>query len=256
MQDGAGNGDALALPAREEHAALASQRVVALGQFADEFVRLRGAGGVFHVLLRRFGAAQADVARNGVGKEEGVLKDEGHLLHEGVAGDAAHVAAAHAHAALRCVPKARNEPRHGAFARAGGADQRRDAACRGGEADALQGGGGVLAFTTRVARIALACAVAEADVFKGHAGVLRLLARRGRLGQGRLAEHLLDAVNADARFADQVMQAHQRHDGLGHACANEQRSHPCGEIQPLPRQQPRAQPQQHGQRGQRGKNGY
>ena len=59
-----------------EHAALASQRVVALGQFADEFVRLRGAGGVFHVLLRRFGAAQADVARNGVGKEESVLKDE------------------------------------------------------------------------------------------------------------------------------------------------------------------------------------
>ena len=81
LQDGAGNGDALALTAGKRRAAFADRGGVALWQFGDEIVGVGGAGGVFDVGLRGIGDAQPDVVGNAAGEEEIILEHKGNLRH-------------------------------------------------------------------------------------------------------------------------------------------------------------------------------
>ena len=53
LHQGAGDGDALALPARQSGAAFADDRVVALGQFEDEAVRAGEIGGGDDVAIQK-----------------------------------------------------------------------------------------------------------------------------------------------------------------------------------------------------------
>src|SRR6185295_18212121 len=62
-QEGAGEGDALALAARELDATLADQGRVALGQLGDEVVRVGELGRTLDLRLRRAGLAVGDVLR-------------------------------------------------------------------------------------------------------------------------------------------------------------------------------------------------
>ena len=164
--------------------------LVSPGQGADEVVGLGGPGGGDHVVHRGVGAAEADVVGNAGGEEESVLKDEGHLLHQGVGGHVPHVRAAHPHAAGVHIPEARDEAGHGALAGAGRADQGGDGAGGCGEAHVLQGRDVGLVGCTGVSRCSRAryrrsfgLFVVETDVLEHDAGVAGLLARGRNLGQ-------------------------------------------------------------------------
>ena len=68
--------DALALAAGKRLAALADQRVVAVGQPQDELVRVRGAGGGDDLGARRVRLAVGDVLGDGAEEQERLLQHE------------------------------------------------------------------------------------------------------------------------------------------------------------------------------------
>src|SRR5690606_2376398 len=76
LEERAGDRDALALAAREPHAALAEERVVALGQRANELVGGRRARGRLDLLVARARTSVANVLAHGRAEEHGVLRHE------------------------------------------------------------------------------------------------------------------------------------------------------------------------------------
>ncbi|MMZ60971.1 hypothetical protein D1872_230960 [compost metagenome] len=71
---GAGQRDALLLPARQADAALPDDRVIAFGHSRNKVMR-GGQPGVFHrVLLRQIGIAEGDVSVDRVGEQENILR--------------------------------------------------------------------------------------------------------------------------------------------------------------------------------------
>ena len=75
-QQRAGDGDALALPAREADAALTDHRIVGLRQAGDEAVRVGRPCGRFHLGVARVRLAEANVLRCRAVEEVGVLVDD------------------------------------------------------------------------------------------------------------------------------------------------------------------------------------
>jgi hypothetical protein len=75
-QQRAGDGDALALAARQALAAFADQRIVAVRQAQDEVVGMGGAGGGDDLLARGVGLAVGDVLGNGAEEQEGLLQHQ------------------------------------------------------------------------------------------------------------------------------------------------------------------------------------
>ena len=75
-EDGAGDGKALALPAGEFEAAFADERVVALGKFLDELMRVGAPGGVFNVGGADVTFSVRDVVGNRSIEEEDFLLDD------------------------------------------------------------------------------------------------------------------------------------------------------------------------------------
>ena len=78
-EERAGDRDPLALAARERQAALADQRLVAVGEALDEAVRLRAARRGLDLLARRVGVRVGDVLGHRGGEQEAVVGDEGDL---------------------------------------------------------------------------------------------------------------------------------------------------------------------------------
>ena len=76
LQDGARNGEPLALAARQGHPALADGRVISLVEMADEFGRRRALGGGLDLLHRRGRAAVADVFGNAGTKDRRILRHQ------------------------------------------------------------------------------------------------------------------------------------------------------------------------------------
>jgi hypothetical protein len=77
LQDGAGDGQALALTAREEHAVFSDQGVVGVRQLFDEFLGVSRFGRLFDVGARRAGQiAVGDVVRHGVVEQRRLLGDQ------------------------------------------------------------------------------------------------------------------------------------------------------------------------------------
>ena len=69
----AGNGETLFFAARQSIAALADERVVAVGQCGDDVVDLRGAAGSLDLVERRLGAGVAEVGTARCrGRDEGL----------------------------------------------------------------------------------------------------------------------------------------------------------------------------------------
>ena len=75
LQNGAGDGDALAFSGREAVAAFTDRCFVVFRQGHDEVVSVRVFGGIFDFGGVRFGAAISNVVANGVVEEERVLED-------------------------------------------------------------------------------------------------------------------------------------------------------------------------------------
>ena len=75
-QDRPRDRDALLLAAREAVAALADDRVVALGQRGDQLVDLRRARGLLDLLVGRLRAREAEVVAHGRVEEVRLLRDD------------------------------------------------------------------------------------------------------------------------------------------------------------------------------------
>ena len=108
-QQGAGNGDALFLPAAEGRAALADRRGVAFGETHDEVVgrgSLRGGDDLF---VRCVGPAKGDIVADRAGEEIGLLQHDADLPAHGLDGHIADIVAVDQHATAGHIVEARDE---------------------------------------------------------------------------------------------------------------------------------------------------
>ena len=104
-QDGAGDGDPLALAAGEPDAAFPDHGLVARRQDGDEVVGVGEAAGFLHLVFGRVGLAELEVVLDGAVKEVGVLVDDRDLPAEIVCRHGPDVAAADRDGALLRVPE-------------------------------------------------------------------------------------------------------------------------------------------------------
>ena len=125
-----GDGDALALAAREARAAFADHGLIAIGQRFDEVMRVGGAGGGDKLGLVGVGAAETQVVLDRAVEQVGVLRHDGdHPAHR-LRVERAQVLPADADRAALRVVQAEQQAHDGGLAGAAGPD----------DADALAGG--------------------------------------------------------------------------------------------------------------------
>ena len=93
LDEGAGDREALPLPAREVGPALRDRRLQPVGQVADERLGLGDPERVPELLVGRVGLAEAEVAGDGPGEQERLLGDETDPGPEVLPPDRADVAA-------------------------------------------------------------------------------------------------------------------------------------------------------------------
>ncbi len=183
----AGQGDALALAARQGQALLADHGVVPGGQRGDEPVGLGGPGGGEHPLLAGVLAAVEDVGAHAVGEQEAVLRHQADRAAQRGEGEVAHVGAADPHRAAGHVVEARQQQGDGGLAGAGGADDGHGLAGPHPQAEVVE---------HRVLAVVAEGHVVELDV---GVGVLGQFAGVGRLGDLRLGvDQLVDPLDAGA----------------------------------------------------------
>ncbi len=200
-EDGAGEGDALALAAGEGEAVLADGGVVPVGQVGDEAVRLGGAGGPLDLLLGGVGDAVRDVGADGVGEQEAVLGDQPDRRAQGRLGQLADVAATDEDGPVGHVVEAGHQKGERGLAAAGRADDGdglagfdgerepvEDGAFGGFAPGALVGGGGRAVGTVAEPY------VVELDAGRGVGGQLLRAVLHGGLG----VDELQDALHAGA----------------------------------------------------------
>lgn len=121
FQHGTCNRNALALPARQAHAALTKEGVVALGQGVDEVMRKGSFCSSFGLFIRRAGFAVADVLQRAGRENHRVLRHDADTMAQVFK---RHVRGAYAvefDAAGSRVVKAQQQLEHRAFAGAAGA---------------------------------------------------------------------------------------------------------------------------------------
>ena len=196
LQKRAGDGEALALPARELDPALAHGRRVALGQHRHELMDLRHPGGVLDVGLGGAGPAVADVVADGVGEEESLLGDDAHERPERGHGDFPDVAAVYFDAPGLDVVKARHEVHEGRLTRSRHADEGDHLPFAHGEGNVGE-------------RILLGLGVPEGHALEDEAVVeVPNRFRAGAIGDGRgRVEDLEDTLDGGARLLDGVHHA-------------------------------------------------
>src|SRR5579859_2950064 len=119
-QQGAGDGDALALPTRKGDTALANQRLVAVFEALDEAAGLRIARRLLDGLpVGILSQAIGDILGDGAREEEDVLLDARYLRAQGIKAPISHVYAVHQNAPLIDIVDAVDQSGERAFARAG-----------------------------------------------------------------------------------------------------------------------------------------
>lgn len=156
-QEGAGEGETLALSAGERGAALADDGLITVGERHDEVVGEGGAGGSFDLGFGGFRATEEKVGANGVDEEDGVLGNERDLAAKVGEAQVAQVVAVDSDAAGIHFVEPRDEVGEGGFAGAAGADEGADGAGREVDGDVAQGG--------------LAGSVGEGNVVEGEVSV-------------------------------------------------------------------------------------
>ncbi len=187
----AGDGEALALAAREAAAALADHGVVAIRQFEDEFMRARELGRGNDRLDGHGGIGQGDVVADRTVEEHALLQHDADLTAQPGRVDDAEVEAVDEHAAALRHIEALHELRQRALAGPGRADDADDLPGRNVEVDVAQHLGAV------------------DPVAKGHMLQRHLAAQRRQGGLagtvGRLrarVENVAEAFDRDARLVE------------------------------------------------------
>ena len=185
-QDGAGQRDALPLPAGQRQAPLAHHGVVAGGQVAHEAVGLRRPGGRDDLGLARVRAAVGDVRADRVGEQEALLEGDADAAAQRVQGQLAHVVPVDDDPAAVGIVLARDQCRQ----------RRLAAAARPDEGDALSGRD----VQVDAVEHGRAGGVAEADVVEADVTVqVGQLERVRGVGDRRLqVEHAEDALDPGA----------------------------------------------------------
>ena len=153
LQKRAGNGNALALPAGQAHAALGHRGVISRRLLQDKGVRLCGFGCGFDFLLRGAGLPDGDVVADRGGEELALLQAYGDLLPQRGRIVGADVRPVHQHTPLCYVVKAGNQVHQRGFSAAGGTDDSQRLPGCDLQRDAAQ-------------HRLLALSVSKADVFK------------------------------------------------------------------------------------------
>ena len=225
-QDRPGDGDALALAAREGEPALAEQRVVAVREVVHELGRTGQRGGPLDALERGVGVGERDVGGDGVVEEQGVLEDDPDRAAQVVDAEPPEVDPVELDGAGVHVVEAGEQAGHGRLAGPGRAHEGDRGARLDGEVEAVE---------DRVGVVVAEADVGEADAARalgGGAGRQRL--RMGRVGDDGLGrEHLVDpfeggggALRPGHRHADRPQRPHQqRHVGVErHEAADAERS--------------------------------
>ncbi len=138
LEHGAGDGEALLLPAGELDAALADEGVVALRQVVDELVGIGGLGGRDHLGLGGIRAAEEQVLAHRAVEEEDILQDDADLPAQALEGVIVQVAAIQGDGAVGHVVEAGDQADQGGLAHAGGSDQGHHGFGGGLQADILQ----------------------------------------------------------------------------------------------------------------------
>ncbi len=140
VENGAGNGDALALAAGKRLPALPDLRIVAVGLTGDEIVGVRGFGRRHYLFDGRAGLGVADVLGDGAVKQKGVLKHDADLRAQIVLADALDIHAVHQNLPGIDIVEAAQQVNGGGFARAAVADQPDHLARRNIQVDVLKHG--------------------------------------------------------------------------------------------------------------------
>ena len=122
-QEGAGDGDALALPARERVATLADHGVVAVGQAVDEAGGTGRLGRGHDLFEGGVRSAVGDVVPDRHGEEEGLVEDDADVGPQAGEGEVAHVVPVDPDGAAGGVVEAGQHAGHGGLAAAGAPDQ-------------------------------------------------------------------------------------------------------------------------------------
>ena len=138
LQQGARDGDALSLAARERFAILADDRLVALGHAADKLVALRQLCHAAHFFVGGVALADADVIGNGGVEEQHVLEDDGVVAEQGFGVDVGDVVAAEQNLSAIDVPEACGQFGGGALASTRGAYEGGDRSLAGREGNVVQ----------------------------------------------------------------------------------------------------------------------
>ena len=135
-----GDGHPLLLTAREGHAPLAHQSIVAVGEFGDGLVHAGNGCGAAKLLGGRLRRCGGDVLADGLGEEEGLLEHQANLSAQAVPADGADIPAADGDLPLPLaqVIEPVEEMHQGALARAGAAQDAQGSAPGDGEGEILQ----------------------------------------------------------------------------------------------------------------------
>ena len=201
-EEGAGEGEALFLSARETRAAFADEGFVASGKTEDKLVRVGGAGGGLDLGAGSFGARDEEIVVDRVVEKDGVLGDDGDVAAEVGEAEGAEIVAVEGDATGHGVEEARDEIGEGGFAGAAWADEGADGAGGDEDGDFLEDG--------------FVRGVGEGDVFEGECAV-GAGERQGvggvDDGDGGLEDFFETVEGAEAAF-QLVVQAAEFFDGL------------------------------------------
>lgn len=119
----AGDGEALALPARERVAARTENGVVPLGQRRDEVVGVGAARGLLDLGIRGIQSTEADVLAHGRGEEHRLLQEERYRCPHAREGRAGDVDPVQPHPSGARVRRSHEEPRESGLPRPGGPEK-------------------------------------------------------------------------------------------------------------------------------------
>src|SRR5208283_378219 len=124
LENGTRDRDALALATAQAQAALADDRIVALGQPHDEVVRQRRAGCIFHRLPWNVGLAIGNIVADSIVEQDRILGDDGNLRPQRCNRDITHITAVEEQPPAGHVEEARQQVYQRGLARAAGTDNR------------------------------------------------------------------------------------------------------------------------------------
>ena len=201
-EEGAGEGEALFLSARETCAAFADEGFVPSGKTEDKLVRVGGAGGGLDLGARGLGARDEEIVVNRVVEKDGVLGDDGDIAAEVGEADRADIVAVEGDATGNGIEEAWDEIGEGGLAGAARADKCADGAGGDQDGDFLEDG--------------FVRGVGEGDVGEGE----RAVGAGERQGVGRVddrdggLEDFFETVEGAQAALELVVQAAEFFDGL------------------------------------------